>query len=143
MISQGYVKKQKSKKQKKEKPSKPEAFLSSEGDTILVGRNNLQNDQLTLKTAKKTDYWLHAKDIPGSHVIIKNPDPSEKTLFEAALLAAYYSKFRLSAQVPVDYVQVKHVHKPNGAKPGYVIYENQKTLYVTPDEEAIQQLKQT
>ncbi|WP_339101901.1 fibronectin-binding protein EfbA [Candidatus Enterococcus clewellii] len=143
LISQGYVKKQKSKKQKKEKPSKPEAFLSSEGDTILVGRNNLQNDQLTLKTAKKTDYWLHAKDIPGSHVIIKNPDPSEKTLFEAALLAAYYSKFRLSAQVPVDYVQVKHVHKPNGAKPGYVIYENQKTLYVTPDEEAIQQLKQT
>lgn len=143
LISQGYVKKQKNKKQKKEQPSKPEAFLSSDGDTILVGRNNLQNDQLTLRTAKKTDYWLHAKDIPGSHVIIKNSKPSEESLFEAALLAAYYSKFRLSAQVPVDYVQVKHVHKPNGAKPGYVIYENQKTLYVTPDEEAIQQLKHT
>lgn len=142
LISQGYVKKQKSKKQKKTQPSKPETFLSTEGDTILVGRNNLQNDQLTLKTAKKTDYWLHAKDIPGSHVIIKNPEPSKKTLFEAALLAAYYSKFRLSAQVPVDYVQVKHVHKPNGAKPGYVIYENQKTLYVTPDEETIRSLKQ-
>lgn len=143
LISQGYVKKQKNKKQKKAQPSKPEVFLSSDGDTILVGRNNLQNDQLTLRTAKKTDYWLHAKDIPGSHVIIKNSEPSEETLFEAALLAAYYSKFRLSAQVPVDYVQVKHVHKPNGAKPGYVIYENQKTLYVTPDEEAIQQLKHT
>lgn len=143
LISQGYVKKQKNKKQKKVQPSKPEVFLASDGDTILVGRNNLQNDQLTLKTAKKTDYWLHAKDIPGSHVIIKNPTPSEGTLYEAALLAAYYSKFRLSAQVPVDYVQVKHVHKPNGAKPGYVIYENQKTLYVTPDEAVIQQLKQS
>ncbi|MBP1045919.1 NFACT family protein [Enterococcus sp. BWM-S5] len=143
LISQGYVKKQKNKKQKKVQPSKPEVFLASDGDTILVGRNNLQNDQLTLKTAKKTDYWLHAKDIPGSHVIIKNPTPSEETLYEAALLAAYYSKFRLSAQVPVDYVQVKHVHKPNGAKPGYVIYENQKTLYVTPDEAVIQQLKQS
>ncbi len=143
LLNQGYVKKQKNKKQKKEQPSKPEVFLSSDGDTILVGRNNLQNDQLTLRTAKKTDIWLHAKDIPGSHVIIKNPEPSEKTLYEAALLAAYYSKFRLSAQVPVDYVQVKHVHKPNGAKPGYVIYENQKTLYVTPDEDSLQTLKQT
>ncbi|MGC6767601.1 fibronectin-binding protein EfbA [Enterococcus sp. LJL51] len=141
LISQGYVKKQRQKKQKKEQPSKPEIFISSAGDTILVGRNNLQNDQLTLKTAKKSDYWLHAKDIPGSHVIIRNAEPSEETLYEAALLAAYYSKFRLSAQVPVDYVQVKHVHKPNGAKPGYVIYENQRTLYVTPVYEAIHKLK--
>lgn len=97
----------------------------------------MQNDRLTLRTAKKTDYWLHAKDIPGSHVIIRDAHPSEETLTEAALLAAYFSKYRLSSQVPVDYVQVKHVHKPNGAKPGYVIYENQRTLYVTPTEESI------
>ncbi|ELA03897.1 fibronectin binding protein A [Enterococcus faecalis M7] len=102
----------------------------------------MQNDQLTLRTAKKTDYWLHAKDIPGSHVIIRDAHPSEETLTEAALLAAYFSKYRLSSQVPVDYVQVKHVHKPNGAKPGYVIYENQRTLYVTPTEESIKKIQQ-
>ncbi|WP_207694921.1 fibronectin/fibrinogen-binding protein [Enterococcus sp. DIV0212c] len=143
LIEQGYVKKRGAKKQKQPKKSKPEEFYASDGSLILVGRNNLQNDQLTLRTAKKTDIWLHAKDIPGSHVIIKNTDPSEETLLEAAKLAAYYSKYRLSAQVPVDYVQVKHVHKPNGAKPGYVIYENQKTIYVTPDEEFLETLKRT
>lgn len=141
LIQQGYIKKRTAKKQKHVKPSQPETFYASDGTLILVGRNNLQNDQLTLKTARKTDFWLHAKDIPGSHVIIKQAEPSDETLLEAATLAAYYSKYRLSAQVPVDYVQVKHVHKPNGAKPGYVIYENQKTLYVTPDETLINQLK--
>ena len=142
LLSQGYVKKRKFKKEKKKKASQPERFISTDGTEILVGRNNLQNDQLTLKTAKKTDVWLHAKDIPGSHVIIKSSEASEKTLIEAASLAAYYSKFRLSAHVPVDYVQVKHVHKPNGAKPGYVIYEHQKTLYVTPEKEIINLLRE-
>ncbi|WP_430601758.1 fibronectin/fibrinogen-binding protein [Enterococcus sp. DIV0724b] len=141
LIEQGYVKNRGAKKQKQPKKSKPEEFYSTDGSLILVGRNNLQNDQLTLRTAKKTDIWLHAKDIPGSHVIIKDTDPSKETLLEAANLAAYYSKYRLSAQVPVDYVQVKHVHKPNGAKPGYVIYENQKTIYVTPDEQLLETLK--
>lgn len=141
LLEQGYVKKRGTKKQKQPKKSKPEEFYSSAGNLILVGRNNLQNDQLTLRTAKKTDIWLHAKDIPGSHVIIKETNPSEETLMEAANLAAYFSKYRLSAQVPVDYVQVKHVHKPNGAKPGYVIYENQKTIYVTPNEELVETLK--
>ncbi|MHC5247914.1 fibronectin-binding protein EfbA [Enterococcus sp. LJL90] len=140
MTSQGYLKKA-SKKRKKEQPSKPEVFTSSDGTQILVGKNNLQNDQLTLKTARKTDVWLHAKNIPGSHVIIKSDNPSEETLLEAAELAAYFSKYRQSAQVPVDYVQVKFVHKPNGAKPGFVIYENQKTLFVTPEEEKINQLR--
>ena len=98
----------------------------------------MQNDQLTLKTARKTDYWLHTKNIPGSHVIVRSEDPSEETLLEAAELAAYFSKYRQSAQVPVDYVQVKHIRKPNGAKPGFVIYENQKTLYVTPNETILQ-----
>ncbi|MFD2305498.1 fibronectin-binding protein EfbA [Enterococcus termitis] len=141
LIEQGYVKKRSAKKQKQAKQSKPEEFYSSDGTLILVGRNNLQNDQLTLRSAKKTDIWLHAKDIPGSHVIIKDNEPAETTLLEAASLAAYYSKYRLSAQVPVDYVQVKFVHKPNGAKPGYVIYENQKTLYVTPEEDLVNKLK--
>ncbi|MTD39020.1 DUF814 domain-containing protein [Erwinia sp. CPCC 100877] len=141
LLTQGYVKKRSAKKQKQPKKSQPDEFQATDGTLILVGRNNLQNDQLTLKTARKTDIWLHAKDIPGSHVIIKNSEPSEDTLLEAAKLAAYYSKYRMSAQVPVDYVQVKHVHKPNGAKPGYVIYEKQKTLFVTPDEALVQSLK--
>lgn len=141
LIASGYLKKKRSKKNRKETPSKPERFVASDGTEILVGKNNLQNDQLTLKQSRKTDIWLHAKDIPGSHVIIKNDDPSEETLLEAAELAAYFSKFRQSAQVPVDYVAVKHVHKPNGAKPGFVIYENQKTLFVTPEESVVEQLR--
>jgi predicted ribosome quality control (RQC) complex YloA/Tae2 family protein len=141
LFAQGYVKKRSAKKQKQAKKSQPEEFQATDGTLILVGRNNLQNDQLTLKTARKTDIWLHAKDIPGSHVIIKDNDPSEETLLEAANLAAFYSKYRMSAQVPVDYVQIKHVHKPNGAKPGYVIYEKQKTLFVTPDAALVQALK--
>lgn len=141
LIQQGYLKKRNLKKQKAQKPSQPETFYASDGTIIFVGRNNLQNDQLTLKTARKSDIWLHAKDIPGSHVIIKHSEPSEETLLEAASLAAYYSKYRLAAQVPVDYVKVKHVHKPNGAKPGYVIYDNQKTLYVTPNETLIKTLR--
>lgn len=141
LIASGYLKKRSQKKNRQHKPSQPEKFIASDGTPILVGKNNLQNDQLTLKKARKTDIWLHAKNIPGSHVIIKSDDPSEETLLEAAELAAYFSKYRQSAQVPVDYVQVKFVHKPNGAKPGFVIYENQKTLFVTPEETTIQQLR--
>lgn len=141
LVASGYLKKKHNKKNRRQAPSKPERFVASDGTEILVGKNNLQNDQLTLKQARKTDIWLHTKDIPGSHVIIKSADPSEETLLEAAELAAYFSKFRQSAQVPVDYVAVKHVHKPNGAKPGFVIYENQKTLFVTPEEEVIEKLR--
>lgn len=140
LIQEGYIKKRNLKKRSKETKSLPEKFYSQDGTLILVGKNNLQNDQLTLKLAKKTDIWLHAKDIPGSHVIIKADQPTQETLVDAAMLAAYYSKYRLSSQVPVDYVAVKHVHKPNGAKPGYVIYENQKTLFVTPEKQKIEQL---
>ncbi|HCM90238.1 MULTISPECIES: NFACT RNA binding domain-containing protein [Vagococcus] len=137
LIAEKYIKDRQRKKKQKVKKSEPEKFISSTGLIISVGKNNLQNDQLTLKSAKKTDTWLHAKDIPGSHVIINSNDVDEETLLEAANLAAYYSKYRLSAQVPVDYVLVKHVKKPNGAKPGYVIYENQKTLFITPNKEKI------
>ena len=141
LIASGYLKKKRSKKNRKQAPSKPERFVASDGTEIFVGKNNLQNDQLTLKQARKSDIWLHAKNIPGSHVIVKDDAPSEETLLEAAELAAYFSKFRQSAQVPVDYVAVKHVHKPNGAKPGFVIYENQKTLFVTPEESVVEQLR--
>lgn len=127
--------KQANKKQDDSLP--PRRFLSSAGFEILVGRNNKQNDQLTLKIARKDDIWLHTKDIPGSHVIIRNPDHRqeipEDTLLFAAGLAAYYSKARSSSQVPVDYTPVQYVKKPSGAKPGKVIFTNQKTLYVTPE----------
>lgn len=142
LLAQGFIKRSSKQRKKKIHKSQPERYFSTDGDLILVGKNNLQNDQLTLRTAKKTDVWLHAKNIPGSHVIIKNSEPSEQTLIEAAQLAAYFSKYRLSASVPVDYVQVKHVHKPNGAKPGYVIYEKQKTLSVTPDVAIVEALKE-
>lgn len=141
---EGYIKKkqQKSKRSSRVKINKPESFIASNGTEILVGKNNLQNEKLTLHTAKKTDIWLHAKNIPGSHVIIKSNNPSDETLFEAAMLAAYFSKFRSSANVPIDYVQVKNIRKPNGSKPGFVIYEGQKTLTVTPTEDFVLELRQ-
>lgn len=140
LTTQGYLK-DKHKNKRKTQKSKPARYLSSDGTVILVGKNNLQNDQLTLKTANKNHYWLHAKNIPGSHVIIESDHPSDETLTEAAELAAYFSKYQHSANVPVDYIQVKHIRKPNGAKPGFVVYEGQKTLYVTPTKEKIEQLK--
>lgn len=140
---EGYIKRKSKKKKNKKKASKPHQFESSDGTLIMVGRNNLQNDQLTMRTANKTDWWLHAKDIPGSHVVIRDNEPSEETFEEAASLAAYYSKYRQSSQVPVDTVQVKHVRKPNGAKPGYVIYEGQNTLFVTPTEDLVNTLRKS
>ena len=131
---QGYIKgkKQKSKKRRKVRLSKPEQFHTSDGTLVLVGKNNLQNDRLSFKTANKNEIWLHVKDIPGSHVVIRSTDPSEQTILEAAQLAAYFSKGRDSDNVPVDYLPVKRLHKPNGAKPGFVTFTGQKTLYVTP-----------
>lgn len=130
---QGYIKKKKKgKKQRKVKVSKPEEFHASDGTPILVGKNNLQNDRLSFKIANKNEIWLHVKDIPGSHVVIRSTTPSEETILEAAQLAAYFSKGRDSDNVPVDYLPAKRLHKPNGAKPGFVIFTGQKTLYVTP-----------
>ncbi|WP_211799476.1 Rqc2 family fibronectin-binding protein [Proteiniclasticum sediminis] len=117
---------------KKEKVSKPLHFKSSEGIDIYVGKNNTQNDYLTTKFAHRTDTWLHTKNIPGSHVIIRGEKFGEDTLLEAANLAAYYSKASASTKVPVDYTTVKNVKKPSGAKPGMVIYSTNKTLYVDP-----------
>jgi len=140
--AEGYLRKQKRNKKKKKSKSKPDKYYSSDGALILVGKNNHQNDQLTMRTANKSDWWLHTKDIPGSHVVIRSEAPSPESIEEAAHLAAYHSKFNMSSSVPVDYTQIKNVHKPNGAKPGYVIYDNQQTIFVTPDKKLIKQLKQ-
>lgn len=135
LTDQGYLKPQKGKQRRQEKLA-PLEFMSSDGFKIFVGRNNRQNDKLTLKTAAKNDMWLHTKNIHGSHVIIESGgrDISDTAVFEAARLAAYNSKARHSDKVPVDYTLVRYVSKPNGSKPGMVIYVNNKTIYVTPKE---------
>ncbi|WP_163970719.1 Rqc2 family fibronectin-binding protein [Oceanobacillus halotolerans] len=140
---EGYLKKQSKQKKNKNKPSipKPEEFISSDGTLLLVGKNNKQNDYLTTKLARRNEIWLHTKDIPGSHVVIRSTNPSEETILEAAQLAAFFSKSQQSSSVPVDYTTIKHVKKPNGAKPGYVTYDNQKTLFVTPQKEIVEKLK--
>lgn len=134
LVEQGYLRRT-SRNRRPVKVQQPLVFTASDGTQIFVGRNNLQNDRLTLKTAAKTDIWLHTQNIPGSHVIIaaNGTMPSEQTILEAAQLAAWHSKAQQSAQVPVDYCLVKYVKKPVGAKPGMVIFTNQKTLYVTPN----------
>lgn len=142
LIKGGYIEVKAKKQSKKYKAtSSPQEFVSSDGIKILVGKNNIQNEKLSLHKAKKTNIWLHAKNIPGSHVIIENDNPSEETIYEAAILAAYFSKFRDSANVPVDYIQVKKLRKPNGSKPGFVVYEGQKTISVTPSIEVVQRLR--
>ena len=123
--------------------AKPMEFKSSAGLTILVGKNNSQNDRLTLKDADKRDLWLHAQKLHGSHVILKTggEPPDEQSLTEAAMLAAWFSQGKESGQVPVDYTPVKVVKKPAGAKPGYVIYNTYRTIYVTPSEELVKRLR--
>lgn len=134
----------KGKDRKREPSLRPMRFVSSEGHTIWVGRNNRQNERLTLRTARPHDLWFHAQRIPGSHVILRADGPvSDQVLREAAVLAAYYSKARESANVPVDYVERRHVRKPAGGPLGYVIYDHQKTLYVTPDAELVAALGTT
>lgn len=130
----GYIKTQKGASKRKDKPLPPIEYESSDGFRILVGRNNKQNDQLTLRTANKNDLWLHTKEIHGSHVIIvaDGKKISDTAIMEAARIAAMHSKGKDSAQVPVDYTRVKNVSKPNGALPGKVIYVNYNTVYVTP-----------
>lgn len=131
----GYVRANRSRRQMKQlPPSQPMRFTAPSGRTILVGKNNLQNDKLTA-TAQPNEVWLHAKDMPGSHVIIVGEDPDDETILFAARLAALYSKGRSSSRVPVDYTLRRHVKKPGGAKPGFVIYTNQRTLYVEPARE--------
>lgn len=141
LVQAGFMKRRATDKRHKRK--KPEQYLASDGKTIiLVGRNNLQNEELTFKMAKKGELWFHAKDIPGSHVIIKdNLNPSDEVKTDAAELAAYFSKGRYSNLLQVDMIEAKKLHKPSGAKPGFVTYTGQKTLRVTPEKEKIDQMK--
>ena len=138
--STGYVKRRAKAAQRKRKPSRPEPvrYRLSDGTQVLVGRNNIENDWLTMKYASKTDVWMHTKDIPGSHVIVRMEDgrtvsdlPAD-LIYEAASIAAFHSKAAGSSNVPVDYVPVRYVKKPNGAKPGMVIFTHNQTVYVDP-----------
>lgn len=144
LIEGGYIRARQKKSNKNKQNLKPvlEKYQSSDGTEIIVGKNNKQNDYLTNKVAARDEIWLHTKDIPGSHVVIRSKEPSEETILEAAQIAAYFSKARGSSSVPVDFTKVRHVKKPSGAKPGFVIYEQQQTVYVTPDEDLILKLKQ-
>jgi predicted ribosome quality control (RQC) complex YloA/Tae2 family protein len=137
----GFLKARKLKKKSKPKKPAPETYVSSTGIKISVGKNNKQNDYLTFKIASRDQTWLHTKDIPGSHVVIHDTNPDEETIREAAILSAYFSKARGSSSVPVDYTEVRHVKKPNGSKPGFVIYFEQKTVFVTPDEDVVMKLR--
>lgn len=137
LIAEGYLNRKVNQKRQKQAASKPMHFVSSDGFDIYVGKSNTQNDYLTLKFANSSDLWFHTKNIHGSHAIIKlglDKDVPKSTIMEAAQIAAYYSKGRDSSQVPVDFTQIKNVKKPNGAKPGMVIYDNYNTIYVTPKE---------
>jgi predicted ribosome quality control (RQC) complex YloA/Tae2 family protein len=144
LVEGGYIRDRQKKNAKKFQNAKPQLdhFLASNGTEIIVGKNNKQNDYLTNKLAARDEIWFHTKDIPGSHVVIRDKEPNDDTIREAAILAAYFSKARNSSSVPVDYTKVRFVKKPSGAKPGFVIYDNQQTVYVTPDEETVLKLKQ-
>ena len=141
LIQTGFIRRRQ--REKIQKRQKPEQYLASDGKTIIyVGRNNLQNEELTFKMARKEELWFHAKDIPGSHVVISgNLNPTDEVKTDAAELAAYFSKGRLSNLVRVDMIEVKKLNKPTGGKPGFVTYTGQKTLRVTPDPEKIQSMK--
>ena len=138
----GYLRRQSDGKKQPKRPSPYREFRSSAGIPITVGRNNTQNDRLTLKDADKRDVWLHVQKLHGSHVILRTggAEPDEQSLCEAAMLAAWYSEGAESSSVPVDYVPVRYVKKPAGGKPGMVIYTNQRTLFVTPEKELADRL---
>ncbi len=144
LYEQGFVKKQ-AKKTKSFAKSKPLHFVSSDGYDIFVGKNNKQNDDLTTKFATKTDIWLHAKNVPGSHVILQTEDQlddiPDNTIDEALHLAAFYAKTDDKTQVEVDYTPAKFVKKPNGAKPGMVVYTTNYSAYITPDKTILDRVK--
>lgn len=149
LINEGFLKQKTRNKVKpgsgrEPKQGRPDEYLSADGFVLRVGRNNLQNDRLTLRQSQPNDVWLHVKEVPGSHVVIRRDqrDIPDSTLNEAALLAVYFSKARDHAGVPVDYTEIRHIWKPAGARPGHVLYENYKTLYVTPDRTLIEPIVQ-
>lgn len=145
LIEEGYLSKRKTPLKKNKKPLKKLlTFVSSDGYEIHVGKNNRQNDLLTLKIASKNDFWFHTKNMPGSHVVLmtNNSVPPEKSLLEAAKLAAFFSKGKMSDNVAVDYTLIKNVKKAGSSKPGMVIYDSYKTIYITPHQDEIEKMKQ-
>lgn len=142
LVAGGYLRERVRKGAKRKKSNKPQllCYTSSEGIEIYVGKNNLQNEYVTNRLANSNDTWLHTKDIPGSHVVIRSTEYGDATLEEAAMLAAHYSQAKSSSMVPVDFTLIRHVKKPSGAKPGFVIYDQQKTVFITPDEDKLKAL---
>ena len=143
LLETGYLKKQKGAKPDKSKKQGPMRFISSDGYEILVGRSNSQNDELTTKTARRTDIWLHTKSVHGSHVIIscEGREPPERTIAEAASIAAYYSQGREGGKTAVDYTAVRFVRKPSGSMPGKVVYTDYRTVMAEADEALCEKLK--
>ncbi|MEW9667557.1 NFACT family protein [Ammoniphilus sp. 3BR4] len=141
LVEEGYLRFRGKKAKKKAEKPQVEKYLSTDNIEILVGKNNKQNEYLTNRLAHPMETWLHTKDIPGSHVVIRAKEFPEQTLKEAASIAAFFSKARGSNQIPVDYTLIKHVRKPSGAKPGFVTYDHQKTIYVSSDEELVRGLR--
>jgi len=139
----GFLRRQGKSKKELKRPAKPREFRTSSGFRVLVGRNNRQNDQLTLKDADHRSIWLHTQKIHGSHVILctEGQPVDDDTIVEAAKIAAWYSQARESGNVPVDFTPVKNVKKPAGARPGMVIYHTCQTVYVVPDEELVKTLR--
>ncbi len=142
LVEEGYIR-NRNKGKRKSKSTQPAvtSYWSRDGVEIVVGKNNKQNEYVTNRLSNAFDTWLHTKDIPGSHVVIRSREFSDDTLFDAAMLAAYFSKAKGSSSVPVDYTLIKHVKKPSGAKPGYVIYDHQKTVNVTPEDAYVKGLE--
>ena len=143
LMETGYLKPSGSRKQEKGRAQAPLRFRSTDGNEILVGRSNLQNDELTTKLGRRTDYWLHTQKIHGSHVLIRceGEVPSDKCIEEAAMIAAWYSQGRDGGKIPVDYTMLKNVRKPSGSLPGKVIYTDYKTVMVQSDEELVKRLR--
>lgn len=141
LAEQNFIKKKHKTKQSKKQQSSIDYYLSRDGQEIVVGRNNLQNEYITHKLGRNNYLWFHTKDIPGSHVVILDSNPTDGTVEDAAMLAGYFSKAQGSSKIPVDYTEIKHVHKPSGAKPGFVTYTDQSTVMVTPEEDYIEHLR--
>ncbi|QUR93681.1 NFACT family protein [Macrococcoides canis] len=141
LAEQNLIKKKHKTKQSKKQQSSIDHYLSRDGQEIVVGRNNLQNEYITHKLGRNNYLWFHTKDIPGSHVVILDSKPTDGTIEDAAILAGYFSKAQGSSKIPVDYTEIKHVHKPSGAKPGFVTYTDQTTVMITPEESYIEQLR--
>ena len=143
LMEYGYVKKRHPGGKKPKITSKPFHYISSDGYHMYVGKNNFQNEELTFKFATGNDWWFHAKGVPGSHVVVKTEgadDMPDTTFEEAGRLAAYYSQSRDNEKVEIDYIQKKHVKKPKGGKPGFVVYYTNYSLMIDPDISQIEQI---